>query len=57
VTTFVQSTTSPIAAPNASTVIGATRIAFSSGISKNHAVKRTRPTTATDASTIRTAAA
>jgi hypothetical protein len=57
VTTFAQRTTRPIAAPKASTVIGATRIAFSSGISKNHVVKRTRPTTARDASTIRTAAA
>jgi hypothetical protein len=57
VTTFAQRTTSPIAAPNASTVIGATRIAFSSGISKNHVVKRTRPATAADASTMRTAPA
>jgi hypothetical protein len=38
-------------------VIGATRIAFSSGISKNHVVKRTSPATARDASRIFTAAA
>jgi hypothetical protein len=55
--TFVQRTTSPSAAPTASTVIGAASTAFSSGISKNQAVSRTSPATTPEASAIRMAAA
>jgi hypothetical protein len=55
--TFVQRTTRPTAAPTERTMIGAASAAFSSGISKNQAVRRTSPATAAEASAIRTSPA